>query len=134
MLRRCLVVAAALAVIVPIADAQKNCRKGIPCGNSCISPTKTCHINSAPPPAANPSTAPVAAPAAVTPPHRDSGGAAVRPAPAASQRNQSNQKAPATTAPQGATALCRDSTYSFSAHRSGTCAGHHGVAKWLRSD
>src|SRR5438105_14972734 len=35
------------------------------------------------------------------------------------------------SAPPGATALCRDGTYSFSAHRSGTCSHHGGVAKWL---
>lgn len=34
-------------------------------------------------------------------------------------------------APVGATAVCRDGTYSFSAHRSGTCSHHGGVAKWL---
>lgn len=34
-------------------------------------------------------------------------------------------------APAGATALCRDGTYSFSAHRSGTCSHHGGVARWL---
>jgi hypothetical protein len=33
--------------------------------------------------------------------------------------------------PQGATARCRDGTYSFSQHRSGTCSGHGGVASWL---
>jgi len=33
--------------------------------------------------------------------------------------------------PPGATALCRDGTYSFSQHRSGTCSYHGGVAKWL---
>jgi hypothetical protein len=34
--------------------------------------------------------------------------------------------------PQGATAQCRDGSYSFSQHRSGTCSHHHGgVAKWL---
>jgi len=32
--------------------------------------------------------------------------------------------------PAGATAKCRDGTYSFSQHRSGTCSGHHGVAEW----
>lgn len=26
------------------AEAQRNCRKGIPCGNSCISASKTCRI------------------------------------------------------------------------------------------
>jgi uncharacterized protein YraI len=34
-------------------------------------------------------------------------------------------------APPGATALCRDGTYSFSQSRSGTCSHHGGVAKWL---
>jgi hypothetical protein len=36
-----------------------------------------------------------------------------------------------TTAPQGATAQCRDGTYSFSKSRRGTCSHHGGVAKWL---
>jgi len=34
-------------------------------------------------------------------------------------------------APAGATARCRDGTYSFSRHRSGTCSRHGGVADWL---
>jgi hypothetical protein len=33
--------------------------------------------------------------------------------------------------PVGATAVCRDGTYSFSQHRSGTCSRHGGVARWL---
>lgn len=33
--------------------------------------------------------------------------------------------------PQGATAQCRDGSYSFSQSRSGTCSHHGGVAKWL---
>lgn len=33
--------------------------------------------------------------------------------------------------PKGATAQCRDGTYSFSRSRRGTCSGHGGVAKWL---
>lgn len=33
--------------------------------------------------------------------------------------------------PPGATARCRDGTYSFSQHHSGTCSHHGGVAKWL---
>ena len=33
--------------------------------------------------------------------------------------------------PAGATAQCADGTYSFSAHRQGTCSHHGGVAKWL---
>lgn len=31
----------------------------------------------------------------------------------------------------GATAQCRDGSYSFSQHRRGTCSHHGGVAKWL---
>jgi hypothetical protein len=37
----------------------------------------------------------------------------------------------ASSAPAGATAKCRDGTYSFSQHRQGTCSGHGGVAQWL---
>lgn len=35
------------------------------------------------------------------------------------------------TPPDGATALCRDGTYSFSKNHKGTCSWHGGVAKWL---
>jgi len=35
------------------------------------------------------------------------------------------------SAPQGATAQCRDGSYSFSQSRRGTCSHHGGVAKWL---
>ena len=33
--------------------------------------------------------------------------------------------------PEGATAKCRDTTYSFSQHRRGTCSRHGGVMAWL---
>jgi hypothetical protein len=32
--------------------------------------------------------------------------------------------------PDGASAQCRDGTYSFSRHHSGTCSRHGGVAAW----
>lgn len=35
------------------------------------------------------------------------------------------------TVPAGATARCRDGTYSFSQSRRGTCSHHGGVAEWL---
>lgn len=35
------------------------------------------------------------------------------------------------SAPAGATALCRDGTYSFSRSRRVTCSHHGGVKKWL---
>ena len=34
-------------------------------------------------------------------------------------------------APPGATARCRDGSYSYSQHHSGTCSHHGGVAVWL---
>ena len=36
-----------------------------------------------------------------------------------------------TSVPVGASAHCRDGTYSFSQHRRGTCSYHGGVAAWL---
>lgn len=39
-------------------------------------------------------------------------------------------KSPGT--PIGATARCRDGSYSFSQHHQGTCSYHGGVAEWLR--
>ena len=33
--------------------------------------------------------------------------------------------------PVGATAKCRDGTYSFSQSRRGTCSHHGGVARWI---
>jgi hypothetical protein len=34
--------------------------------------------------------------------------------------------------PSGASAQCRDGSYSFSEHHRGTCSHHGGVADWLR--
>ena len=33
--------------------------------------------------------------------------------------------------PAGVTAVCKDGTYSYSAHRRGTCSHHKGVRTWL---
>ncbi|WP_272866676.1 DUF3761 domain-containing protein [Mycobacterium tuberculosis] len=41
------------------------------------------------------------------------------------------QVPPGSGAPPGATAICRDGSYSFSTHRSGTCSRHGGVLSWL---
>jgi len=35
-------------------------------------------------------------------------------------------------APAGATAKCRDGTYSFSKSHRGTCSRHGGVAEWIK--
>jgi hypothetical protein len=46
-------VATLLLVSFPaFAVAQKHCKKGIPCGNTCIAANKTCHVASTPQPAA----------------------------------------------------------------------------------
>ena len=46
-------------------------------------------------------------------------------------RVQSPTRTPDNQPPVGASAQCRDGTYSFSQSRRGTCSHHGGVAKWL---
>lgn len=48
------------------------------------------------------------------------------------QRVASPTRTPDNQPPAGATAECRDGTYSFSQSRRGTCSHHGGVAKWFR--
>ena len=56
-------------------------------------------------------------------------------APAAAKSSTVSKSAPTATAsntdPTGATAKCKDGTYSKSQHHSGTCSHHGGVAEWL---
>ena len=47
------------------------------------------------------------------------------------QSVHSPSKSKSGKAPDGASAQCRDGSYSFSQHRSGTCSRHGGVASWL---
>ena len=72
--------------------------------------------------------APAAAPAAPAP-------AAAAPAATAAKTATATKSAPTTAAsntdPTGATAKCKDGTYSKSTHHSGTCSSHGGVAEWL---
>jgi hypothetical protein len=44
---------------------------------------------------------------------------------------QHEQRKETRPVPTGASAQCRDDSYSFSAHRRGTCSHHGGVARWL---
>jgi hypothetical protein len=48
-------------------------------------------------------------------------------------RGQLSRNAPSgvSPAPSGATARCRDGSYSYSQHRQGTCSHHGGVEQWL---
>jgi Protein of unknown function (DUF3761)/Protein of unknown function (DUF1524) len=48
-----------------------------------------------------------------------------------SSGGSSSTSSGSSSAPSGATAICRDGTYSYSAHRSGTCSHHGGVEEWL---
>ncbi|MBI4419424.1 MAG: DUF3761 domain-containing protein [Gemmatimonadetes bacterium] len=41
-------------------------------------------------------------------------------------------RTPNDSPPAGASARCRDGTYSFSRSRRGTCSSHGGVAQWLQ--
>ena len=66
-------------------------------------------------------TAPQAAAPAAAPP------AATGAAPGASKSSATA----GSTAPAGATAKCKDGSYSKSQHHSGTCSHHGGVAEWL---
>ncbi len=45
--------------------------------------------------------------------------------------NEVHSPAYSDSVPAGASAQCRDGSYSFSQSRRGTCSGHGGVAKWL---
>ena len=55
------------------------------------------------------------------------------PPPVPTTTTTTTQPPPPTTSPgNGATALCRDGTYSYSKTHSGTCSGHGGVAVWYR--
>ena len=73
--------------------------------------------------------APAAAPAAAAPT------TAATASTTAAKTSTATKSAPATTAgntdPTGASAKCKDGTYSKSQHRSGTCSSHGGVAEWL---
>lgn len=47
------------------------------------------------------------------------------------ESKQRKSRSESTAAPSGATAQCRDGSYSYSQHRQGTCSHHGGVARWL---
>ena len=51
-------------LVVSNAEGQKNCRKGIPCGNTCIAANKVCHVGTpSNPPTTTPAPAHGASPA-----------------------------------------------------------------------
>ena len=126
--------AAKPAVVAKVAPAARNydCTKA---GNA----TKAaCKGHVAVPPAARPAAAPAArnydcskagnanktaCKGAVAPAPRAAPAAASAPARAPSAATNA-------TGPQGATAKCRDNTYSHSKTHTGSCSHHGGVAQW----
>ena len=83
--------------------------------------------------AAPAAAAPAAAPAAPAAPVKKA-----TPATPAAAAPAAAKSAPTATAgntdPTGATAKCKDGTYSKSQHHSGTCSSHGGVAEWLTAE
>ena len=72
------------------------------------------------------------APAAAAAPPAATAPAPTTPGAAKSSASKSAPTAAASnTDPTGATAKCKDGTYSKSQHHSGTCSRHGGVAEWL---
>lgn len=67
MLLRGVILAAMGVLLCAPLHAQRNCRTGIPCGNSCIAATKTCRIGGAAAPRSESPSSSVA-PSNVTPP------------------------------------------------------------------
>lgn len=105
------------------------------------------------PPASTPTPAPVAVPPAAPRPTAAAPRSASRPTYATPSRPRTTARVPAAgnargdtytnvdgdqvqrpvagARPAGATAQCNDGTWSSSRHRSGTCSGHGGVARFL---
>lgn len=81
-------------------------------------------------PAAHPAPAakPTVAAARPTPAPRPTAHPTPRATPV--HRTAATAPAPQARGPNGATAKCGDGTYSTSKTRTGTCAGHKGVAQW----
>ena len=95
-------------------------------------PSKSKPAAGAAAPAVAASTAPAAASAApAAAPAAPAAGTAMT----AAKSSTASKSAPTATAgntdPTGATAKCKDGTYSKSQHHSGTCSSHGGVAEWL---
>jgi len=83
-------------------------------------------------PAMRPAPASASAPARTMPAPAAARTAAVPAAPAPRPTTPTTSATHASnTDPTGATALCKDGTYSHAANHRGACARHQGVAKWL---
>ncbi|MBV9110006.1 MAG: DUF3761 domain-containing protein [Gemmatimonadetes bacterium] len=66
-----------------------------------------------------------------TPPSAASGPATSSEPPASHRSDRPASHRSERSAPGGATAICRDGSYSYSLHHRGTCSHHGGVEQWL---
>ena len=53
------------------------------------------------------------------------------PSPGTARRSRTSTRERTVHAPKGATARCRDGTWSFARARKRACVGHRGIARWL---
>lgn len=75
---------------------------------------------------------PTVRPAAATVPLAPTDHATTRTSAPTQRATQRPTERPKVDPANGATAKCADGTYSFSAHHSGTCSHHGGVAVWYK--
>jgi hypothetical protein len=127
--------APAAAPAAPAAGATKTCADGT---TSTSTGKGTCSGHGGVQKAAKAKPATAAAtptPAATAPAAAAAPAAAPAASTTAAKSSTATKSAPTTAAsntdPTGATAKCKDGTYSKSTHHSGTCSSHGGVAEWL---
>jgi hypothetical protein len=83
--------------------------------------------------ASSSSSAPAATPPAASTPPAGSASAPTSPATTKPAASSSTKPASGNTDPTGATAKCKDGTYSKSKSHSGACSHHGGVDQWLNA-
>ena len=124
------------AVVLALFLIGSGCETGTTSFNGVNSRPLQQPISITPQPAPALAPAPAQAPATVRIPSTETANTNTQPiAPNGFYKNVDNVVVPspyiAPSAPVGATAQCRDGSYSFSQHRSGTCSHHGGVAEWF---
>jgi hypothetical protein len=130
--------AASSSAGIPCKDgtvSTSKSRSGACRGHGGIAKTSVGAMATSPAPATAPASRPTPAaaapvPAAPAPTPAQAAAPARAPAPAA-PKPAAAAAAPAGPAPEGATAVCKDGTYSKAKHHSGACAHHGGVSQWL---
>jgi len=106
------------ATVAPVAPAAAKTTRNYDCSKAGNANKAACK--------AAVTTAPAAPSTTYAPRPKPAAPSVAAPAPRGSVSGQNTNSA----GPNGATAKCRDGTMSFSAHRSGTCSRHGGVAQW----